>query len=428
MELYGFTPPAGFRQTFHAASDDTGNSTEEKYPEPGTEEPFYNFTSNGRWITFDGPFLLFDYAVTSVTELENLLGQTVIVDDSNTEIQWGGNWEEKKNYTVNMSIDFSGGMPGVVPGTTSGWSVEVHARPHGNGTHASDKVGDYFIFQFQGSSILVGGIAPMNRTDPSQTSIPVGDFHLKLNFTLDGHSQVVVFTEDALSQKAGTPHFPYFRNDSLVEGNHTLIMTVDDATGNTSVIIDYLTYKPSFPTLKDKPTFPPIVFNDNSTSSPDPPPGSNTGTIAGSVVGGVAFLGLLVLGIWLLYKRKRQVRQFDKRESMNISAMSDLVVEPFLFQNPTNPLPRKDTPSIPQVQSSTSAASWAPSPPQQAELRRQREELEETIQNLESQSGDTRTSDQNLVMQDQMREMLARMDVLTREMGRYVVPPEYDSV
>ncbi|THU83382.1 hypothetical protein K435DRAFT_807556 [Dendrothele bispora CBS 962.96] len=424
---------------------------------PGTFIEFYGITPPPQ---FDGPFLFFDYAVMSVGELEDLDDQTIIVDDSNTEIQWGGNWEEKRNYTVTGPGQFTTIMSG------SGAEVgPLHARPHGNGTHESDNVGDYFIFQFQGdskiehcvtlvelniftlgSSILVAGITPLNRTyqmstasnDPFQDG-PVGNFHLKLNFTLDGHSQAVVFTSDRLSQLGGTPHFPYFQNNSLVEGNHTLIMTVDDVTGDTAVVIDYLTYKPSFATLKDKPTFPPIIFNDNSTSapnssqSPDPPPGSrsNKGIIAGSVVGGVASISLLALGVWLLYKKK-QVRhwQLDQRGSMNApsitQAMSNLIVEPFLFQNPTHPLPRKDTSSIPQVQPPSLAVSWEPSPLQHAELRRQREELEETMQNFESQSVD-RNSDQNLVTQDQMREMLTRIDVLTREMGRYVEPPGYDS-
>ncbi|THU75982.1 hypothetical protein K435DRAFT_879897 [Dendrothele bispora CBS 962.96] len=410
MELYGFTP-----RNLQATS------TDDNY----TEDLFYNTTTGSASVRFDGPLLLFDYAVASVAELESLHDQTIIVDDSNSnpEIQWGGSWEEKQ---INWPLLLDSGL---------GWGLTVNAKPHGNGTHESDSVSDYFIFQFQGSSILVGGVTPMNRTDQTFIDVfgtrntTVSNFHLRLNFTLDGHSQVVVFTNETLSQPIGTPHFPYFRNDSLAEGNHTLIMTVDDVTGNTSVVIDYLTYKPSFATLKDKPTFPPIVFNDNSTSSSNTPPGprSNTGTIAGSVVGGVIFLGLLALGIWLLYKRKRQVRQLDQWGSTNIPAMSNLAVEPFLFQNPTNPLPKKDTPSIPRVQPPPLAASWVPSLPQHAELRRQREELEETMQNLESQNVDTRSSDQNLVTQDQIREILTRLDVLTREMGRYVEPPGYDS-
>ncbi|THU76281.1 hypothetical protein K435DRAFT_705147, partial [Dendrothele bispora CBS 962.96] len=312
MEFYGFTPPAKVDQTFKYFQDLT--FTEERYPEPSTGDLFYNTTTSAQTelqLQFDEPFLLFDYAVASVAELETLYDQTIIVDDSNTEIQWGGSWEEKRNYTLNVTLL---GLDRYSP------AGPFNVRPHGNGTHESDKVGDYLIFQFQGDSKIVHLFSPG------------GNFHLKLNFTLDGHSQLKVFTNDGeVSQLGGSPHFPYFRDDSLAEGNHTLIMTVDDVTGNTSVVIDYLTYKPSFATLKDKPTFPPVIFNDNSTSAPNPsqspdsPPGprSNTGIIAGSV-GGVAFLGFLALGIWLLYRRKRQVRQFDQWGSTNTPAVSDL--------------------------------------------------------------------------------------------------------
>ncbi|THU77557.1 hypothetical protein K435DRAFT_877696 [Dendrothele bispora CBS 962.96] len=283
IEFYGFTPSEAYNQTFRVSNPTSGDSTLE-YPEPGTGGLFYT-TLSDVLVQFDGPLLLFDYAVASVTELEILHDQTIIVDDSNTEIQWGGNWEEKRNYTLNRPLGFQGGS----------WGATVNARPHGNGTHESDKVGDYFIFQFQGSSILVGGITPQNRTDPIYQVVLANiselssfdNFHLKLNFTLDGYSQAAVFTGETISQPVGTPHFPYFQNDSLAEGNHTLVMTVDDVTGNTSVVIDYLTYKPSFATLKDKPIFPPIILNGNSTSSPDPPsdpppgPRSNTATIIG---------------------------------------------------------------------------------------------------------------------------------------------------
>ncbi|THU85835.1 hypothetical protein K435DRAFT_924557 [Dendrothele bispora CBS 962.96] len=395
MELYGFTTPGNFNATFVPV--DPGNPTGEEQLENRSGGVFYNWTNDSKLIVQFGQYWLFDYAVAGVAEFEDLHDQTIIVDDSNTEIQWGGNWEEKRNYTLPMVWPF-------IP------SFTADARPHGNGTHESDKVGDYFIFQFQGTSILVAGIAPQNRTN----GVPGvnDDFHLKLNFTLDGYSQSKVFTNEiVLVGGGGLPHFPYFQNNTLAEGNHTLIMTVDDVSGNASVIIDYLTYKPSFPTLKDKPTFSPINLSNDSTPSPDPPASppagstrSNTGIIAGSVGGGVALLSLIALSIWLLYKKKQRARQLDQRRFM--------------------------APSITSTQTTSDLAqSGTPSPPQHAQLHWQREGLEETLQNMESQSGNTRSSDQSLVTQGQLREMLARVDALTREMamGRYVDPPEYDS-
>ncbi|THU75902.1 hypothetical protein K435DRAFT_880010 [Dendrothele bispora CBS 962.96] len=408
------------------------------YPEPIVRDLFYSSNilasdSNLHAIGLEsnGPFLYFDYAVVTVTELEKLQGQTIIVDDSNTEIKWEGDWEERSNYTLDE------GEANFNPVSESQHLV---ARPHGNSTHESDNVGDYFVFQFQGTSILVAGITPLNRTDKASNAVESSpnNFHLKLNFTLDGYSQSVVFTNEGLPQPVGTPHFIYFQNESLVEGNHTLIMTLDDVTGNTSVVIDYLTYQPSFATLKDKPVFPSIPISSNffptPSSSRSPGPKFNISAIAGGVVGGVVFLGLLALSIWLLlYKKKQQVRRLDQHGSMDphlTLAMSDLIIEPFLLFNPTHTLPRKVEPSILPVQSPPVAVPWARNPAQHAELsREQRAELEETVQNLEfqGQRGDTRGSDQNLATQDQMREVLARIDILTGEMSRYIDPPDYNS-
>ncbi|THU77432.1 hypothetical protein K435DRAFT_812450 [Dendrothele bispora CBS 962.96] len=470
IEFYGFTPPKDANQSFLVTVNGSSVlSFPETYPEPNIGDLFYTSipvedSVDGQIdLSTNGPLLYFDYAVVTVTELEQLEGQTIILDDSNTEIQWVGSWEERRNYTLYGEANF------VSP---NGTVLHPAARPHENTTHESNEVGDFLIFQFQGiidvvlgTSILVAGIAPMNRTTQALTSGPVADppssdFHLKLNFTLDGYSQSAIFINGGFPQPGGSPHFPYFQNSSLSQDNHTLIMTVDDVTGNTSVIIDYFTYKPSFVTLKDKPTFPPIVVSNNSTPAPTPTPAPtsspapNTGVIAGSVIGGVVFLVLLALGVWFLYKKKQQTNRVYRRESTSApptQAMSNLAVEPFVLPNPTESSSRKGAPSTRQTQSpSSSTTPWTSrrqqqgpiepdnsfplisptatsSAEQHAELRRQRDELEETVHNLESQRGDVRTSDQIFATQDQIREMQSRVDMLTREMSRYMVPPAYDS-
>ncbi|KAK7461015.1 hypothetical protein VKT23_008943 [Stygiomarasmius scandens] len=367
MAFYGFTPPADVDQSFdHAIGGSAVQRVTSIYPEPNIGDLWFTSTLAGDDsieqidIGPNGPLLVFDYAIATVAELEELRGQTILVDDSNSEIQWVGAWQERRNYTLFSGVTLPRGDS----------RNPVPTRPHGNGTHESDSVGASMVFQFQGSSILVAGIAPINRTVESFApgpvlSPPVSDFLLELNVTLDGTSHSVVFTNGGLSQPGGSPHFPYFRNDSLEEGNHTLIMTVKNVTGNTSVVVDYITYKPSFATLQNKPNFPPINLDNNTTSAPSPtstpPPNpgdksNNVGAIAGGVVGGVAFLVLLVLGFWLLRrKREKQIRHLHKHDSMNVpsntrevsnSGLSSLAVEPFILPIPTETSSRKGAQSV----------------------------------------------------------------------------------
>jgi chromosome segregation ATPase len=58
-------------------------------------------------------------------------------------------------------------------------------------------------------------------------------------------------------------------------------------------------------------------------------------------------------------------------------------------------------------------------------LREQRDDLTARMEEIEarSEAGDMDRSD----LQSEMREMRARMDMLTREMSRYLIPPSYAS-
>ncbi|THU90109.1 hypothetical protein K435DRAFT_841575 [Dendrothele bispora CBS 962.96] len=343
ISFYGFTPPAEANQTFTVSLSSSGSQDEQvSYPQPAVGDLWYTSAVTSPdsvltdWIDiqFGGPNLIFDYALATVAELTELRGETILVDDSNSEIQWLGNWQEKTNYTLqNLNI------PNVGPPTSHRGAL---SRPHGNGTHDSNSVGDMFIFQFQGTSITVSGVAPLGQeANDASGNVTGGDFHLSLNFTLDGISTSVVLTNGHPDVAlAGSPHFSYFSHDPLDGGNHTLIMTVDIAI-NTSVTIDYLTYQPSFSSLLEKPNFPPINAT-SSTSTPSPTPStidqpvpasvkkSHTSAIAGGVVGGVAFVVLLSLGIWLLY-RKNQQSKVSSLPTNKMEQYPNLAVEPFVL-------------------------------------------------------------------------------------------------
>jgi hypothetical protein len=71
-----------------------------------------------------------DYAVVKVGSQTSLVGQTVIVDDDSSLIQYAGQWSHNTNKFI----------PGNLP----------KGYPYGNGTHRSSNPGDTFTFQFSG--------------------------------------------------------------------------------------------------------------------------------------------------------------------------------------------------------------------------------------------------------------------------------------
>ncbi|THU75913.1 hypothetical protein K435DRAFT_879998 [Dendrothele bispora CBS 962.96] len=189
---------------------------------------YFHFNTSGTEI---------DYMLIEVSEETDLRGQTILVDDSNPEILWhGGSWSEEVIVQTNNRWNDR-------PNCSSASKQKIY--PHGNGTHHSRSGGDSFTFQFAGTSILVAGFDPR-----------LPNSILTMNFTVDSNSTLLSFSPDKdLNQSsAGSPHFIYFSDDSLRPGNHTLIVNVEQIE-NTTATIDYLTYKPSFSNLLEKPNF-----------------------------------------------------------------------------------------------------------------------------------------------------------------------------
>ncbi|KAK7462123.1 hypothetical protein VKT23_007726 [Stygiomarasmius scandens] len=466
IELYGFSPPAEVVQTFDVFLEE--DQFHLSYPQAAVGDLWYSSPTTdpsaiqpeGITVRFDGPNLVFDYATVIVADFTSLEGQTILVDDSNSEIQWQGNWQQKTNYTLfNTGLN----IPNVGPPT--GHRIAL-TRPHGNGTHNSISVGDSMIFQFEGdfkqscllsefytlvgTSISVVGLSPvaLEYLDPVN-GVNSSDYHLSLNFTLDGKFTTVNFTEGN-----GLPHFTFFHADGLSTGDHILSMTVENNI-NSTVIIDYLTYKPSFPTLQDKPIFQPITPGTSSSTAVSPSPTSeenkkpsdkkvNTGAVVGGVVGGVLLLAVLALFIWF-YRRKKKTSPIPEATQ----ARSDLIIEPFVLtggETTTTTSGKIRSPVVQSIQPSSKQANVhssvevsassllfnaeaVPSSPveQHAALRRQRDELTETVHHLESQTGMDAPSNRDYATQDQIRDMHARIEMLTREMSRYLVPPAYNA-
>ncbi|THU98137.1 hypothetical protein K435DRAFT_856961 [Dendrothele bispora CBS 962.96] len=241
-----------------------------------------------------------DFAVITVGDNTSLTGQTIILDDSSPEITWNGKWQEETNQT----FDPSG-------------SGEYHPiRPLKNGTHTSTSVGDSMTFQFAGTAIDVYGIFNWNLSGS-----------VVVDFTIDGTSN----TSKSFSATIDRPdrvdvslNYLLFNTTGLSSGNHTLKIDVADVVGSQSFTIDYLTYQPSFNSLRDKPDFTSMSAGSgtSSTATIDASPSGGTGPIAtespmpvlrhvnirkvvGSVVGSVAVLSVLAIFLWC--RRSRRV-------------------------------------------------------------------------------------------------------------------------
>ncbi|KAJ7052725.1 hypothetical protein C8F01DRAFT_997676 [Mycena amicta] len=234
-----------------------------------------------------------DYAVVTVYPTTDLLGTTILVDDSSSSLIWRGSWTEENNFTLPPSLNFTG--------------FAADMAPHANTTHVSQTVGDQFEFWFTGTSVLVYGITP------SKTEFNLPPWLLQMSFTLDAAEPIMVnITSQEFVGLDEMPHVVYFNASSIPAGNHSLVGRVVDLVGSTlpRARIDYITYKPSFASQADMPVLPPFLPT-TTTSSSDA--GSSrsakakiTSAAVGGAVGAIVLFGLAI--VLLLYMRRRQRR------------------------------------------------------------------------------------------------------------------------
>ncbi|KAJ7903233.1 hypothetical protein B0H13DRAFT_1466468, partial [Mycena leptocephala] len=324
VSLFGITPPIAFNQTIGIASlpFDHDNITNPEsysrvtYAAPARGGQFYSSgtLSSPRQMRIGitgARGLVVDYALVTIGEATPLKGQTILVDDSSPEITWSGSWGEKNSYTMPV--------PCVLPlfpksEDPNGYAFTANMSPHGNTSHTSSTVGDSFTFRFAGTSLVVSGVTP--GEDKGQ------DWSLQIEFMLDGSTTTANFTRDPAY--VTKPHFTYFSSGTLKSGNHTLVGKILAAVGSPSPAaqIDYITYKPSFLTLVDKPNFGSSPGNVNSshstnapsptapTASPSPSASSHktvpVGAISGGVVGALFLIACILGVLWVVQaKRKR---------------------------------------------------------------------------------------------------------------------------
>lgn len=140
---------------------------------------------------------------------------------------------------------------------------------------------------------MVGALAPVNGSDP-----PIS------TYTVDDGSPVVFTASSNVTQTQYGQTF--FLQQSLFASEHTLVINVTRASAQTPFLFDYIGFIPiSSPTNSLAPSGIPspspstVAGYDNKGS---PPP---FGPIVGGVVGGLALLVFVGLGLFFLFGRRR---------------------------------------------------------------------------------------------------------------------------
>ncbi|KAJ7052735.1 hypothetical protein C8F01DRAFT_564625 [Mycena amicta] len=322
-------PPPQFNQTF-ITSPPLESST---YHAPGYGGLHYtsppNRTNSVMFVSQALGFAL-DYVVATVYPTTDLLGTTILVDDSSSSLIWRGSWTADNNFTLPVKC--------FIPpftATLDGALFSAHIAPHANTTHASQTVGDEFEFWFTGTSIVVYGVTP---ADPGPLLPP---WLLQMSFTLDAAEPIMVnFTSQELVHEM--PHVVYFNASRIPAGNHSLVGRIVDVVGSTlpRARIDYITYKPSFASQAEMPVLPPFLPTTTATSSISPTSSSDagssrsakakiTGAAVGGAVGAVVLCGLAIVLLLYMHRRQRRNRNLHQvDEPFSGSSESDGYIIP----------------------------------------------------------------------------------------------------
>ncbi|KAJ7165474.1 hypothetical protein C8R43DRAFT_878501 [Mycena crocata] len=230
-----------------------------------------------------------DYAIITAGTSTSLSGTTLIVDDNDPDLVYGGRWTNNRDlFTIG------------------------HGQPSGlpfqNATHESNTIGDSMTFQFAGTSVGVYGLFKWN--------IPGS---ITASFSVDGKSTAQTFSSSQAPFEE-QPNFEFFHATGLQPGNHTLVVNITDVVGAQSLMFDYILYHPSFDSLASKPNF--TAASSISPSAPAKSPilnkshHKNTAAIVGGVMGGLILIVLLGV-VFLLWNRARRRSARDSTSGDN---------------------------------------------------------------------------------------------------------------
>ncbi|KAK0244216.1 hypothetical protein EDD85DRAFT_945532 [Armillaria nabsnona] len=217
----------------------------------------------------------FDYLTVEAGSSTQMKGRTVIVDDYDPDLAFSGNWSRVAIYPT--EFDYSSGT-------------------YQSTAHWSNTAGDTFSYQFHGSSVAVFGIIS-NTTD--------ADGSIVLSYSVDSEkaTTTVSLTNDTTRS---VPMAQLFSVD-VPDGLHTLVVNVTFVLNLRQIGIDFVTYNASFESIDSIPSSPSASATPVSATSSSKT--MNVGAIVGGVVGGIAFVALLALFLYILKKRAHQRRR-----------------------------------------------------------------------------------------------------------------------
>jgi hypothetical protein len=140
---------------------------------------------------------------------------------------------------------------------------------------------------------------------------------IETTYTLDGSPLSRTYTvTQSTPQFAGNSsdqnNYLLFSLDSILSGNHMLVVNVISVTGGQTFIFDYLTYTPYFWSLASMPNLTGVSStsgaHSSSTSTPSPSVTSSSksspaGAIAGGMIGGLILLSAIAAFFYWFGKR-----------------------------------------------------------------------------------------------------------------------------
>ncbi|PPR01251.1 hypothetical protein CVT24_006015 [Panaeolus cyanescens] len=237
----------------------------------------------------------FDFAIARIGPNAPILGKTLLVDDSDEQVEYlGVGW-----YRNDSTIE------GVYPGL---------ADPILKTSHQTSSSGDMITFRFYGTAVSLWGIFSWSRIS-----------NIIMVYTLDGaaeqRSYPVTDVSPDYDRRQDGLHFMYYSAKDLSPSLHVLTVNAT-VIQNTTFRFDYITYKPAFNDLASMPFIPsgppPVssvpVIGPSTVATPTPDKKSPlVGKIVGGFIGGFAVLALILLiVIALRLKRLRKAREQER--------------------------------------------------------------------------------------------------------------------